>query len=385
MDSEGNFIGKEDGSVSISGNEEIANKEDLDKAITVDEFNKKTREQKIAQMKEEISKNETKIAINESKITELEVESNDYVNSRAKVIADEFNELFKDDFIALDKYKYEWGFVLGKKDIEYDYVDRYDDSELFVKKGSLSPTGNTTGSERPLSKKFEYIKGNTITRAASQSIYHSIFKQDSIHINFTYMNETLQPYIVEGDFWGTRFMPTKTSKYITNSKLIERMEAALKEIKNKYYYEDKEKLDSLYSQAKLLNEDSEQLTMQNAKLKGLIARENKEYAKIMQAPITPKTIEIIEDNSVWEGNSTWERHSKDGYIKTLIQNGEEIAKRVQHPLVGIKRVGTKTEEVRERREVESSTYDVIEKPTDNKDENGKVIQEGSDGLVEKSL
>lgn len=41
LDSEGNFIGKEDGSVSISGNEEIANKEDLDKTITVDEFNKK--------------------------------------------------------------------------------------------------------------------------------------------------------------------------------------------------------------------------------------------------------------------------------------------------------------------------------------------------------
>lgn len=79
----------------------------------------------------------------------------------------------------------------------------------------------------------------------------------------------------------------------------------------------------------------------------------------------------------------WERYSKDGYIKTLIQNGEEIAKRVQHPLVGIKRVGTKTEEVRERCEVESSTYNVIEKPTSDKEENGKVVQEGSDGLVEK--
>ena len=51
--------------------------------------------------------------------------------------------------------------------------------------------------------------------------------------------------------------------------------------------------------------------------------------------------------------------------------------------MGIKRVGTKTEEIRERRETESSTYDVIEKPTNNQDENGKVIQEGSDGLVEK--
>lgn len=36
LDSEGNFVGKEDGSVSLGGNKDIASKEDLDKDKTVD-------------------------------------------------------------------------------------------------------------------------------------------------------------------------------------------------------------------------------------------------------------------------------------------------------------------------------------------------------------
>lgn len=61
LNSEGNFIGKEDGSVSISGNTDIASKEDLDKKVTVDEFNEKTRAEKETEYKAEISENEKKI------------------------------------------------------------------------------------------------------------------------------------------------------------------------------------------------------------------------------------------------------------------------------------------------------------------------------------
>lgn len=56
LDLEDNFIGPEDGSVSISGNKEIANKEDLDKKKTVDEFNVKYRSEKTEEIKEGILK-----------------------------------------------------------------------------------------------------------------------------------------------------------------------------------------------------------------------------------------------------------------------------------------------------------------------------------------
>ena len=113
LNSEGNFIGKEDGSVSISGNKDIASKEDLDKKVTVDEFNEKTRAEKETEYKAEISENEKKIKeINDS------IKQN--LQERKKELINNFEKTFKDDLVELEKYdKYGMifaeGAIYGKK------------------------------------------------------------------------------------------------------------------------------------------------------------------------------------------------------------------------------------------------------------------------------
>ena len=71
LDSEGNFVGKENGSVSLGGNKDIASKEDLDKETTVDEFNEKTRVEKEAELEAKIEENKKKIEENKNKIVRV--------------------------------------------------------------------------------------------------------------------------------------------------------------------------------------------------------------------------------------------------------------------------------------------------------------------------
>ena len=384
IDGDGEFVGKENRQTSLSGNKDIAKKEDLNRAITVDEFNKQSNANAKAKLEAEILNNEKKIKENKNKIKELEKLSNDYIDNRTKIIADEFKDTFNDDFSALMGSQYEWAFAISNSYIYYEFTG-LNKKEVYYQIGKLGPIRDYDESKYHFSNKtFSYIDGNNIKEVIGPSIEHDIFRQKSINIGINYITERLeQSYDPEKDDVFDTFEQTKSAEYIDNNKLIERMNDKFEEIKNKYYYDDKEKLDSWYSQAKILNEENEKLRSKNADLKYRVQYENNTYARITQETIIPKTVEIVKDDSIWSGNFRWERYSKDGYIKTLYQNDKEIAKRIQHPLVGIKRVGTKTEEVRERREVESTTYDVIERPTDNKEENGKVIQEGSDGLVEK--
>lgn len=84
IDKSGEFVGKENGQMSLSGDKDIASKEDLDKKVTVDEFNEKTRAEKEVELNTKISENEKKIEENRNKIKENESLSNEYLDNRAK-------------------------------------------------------------------------------------------------------------------------------------------------------------------------------------------------------------------------------------------------------------------------------------------------------------
>ena len=343
------FVGKENGQVSISGNKDIASKEDLDKEMTVDEFNKKARIEKKAEL-------EVKIEENLEEIENINNDIDKRVQDRSEDLINNFKEAFKTDLEELDKYG-DYGVKLStnpkyyekSKGFSWDYYDYWEET--------YTPGGGRT-IKYPNREQFNKIKLH------AEEITYNKDTTGSVSFLLVYRKP---------DRGGSR----ELNEYIENSNLENRLNDFLNNYKDKYYALDKKYYDDLEKEITGIANKNKEMWDQ---IRSLVS---KDYAYIKEEDLRPKTVEIIKDPTIWEGNSTWERYSKDGYIKTLIQNGEEIATRVQHPLVGIKRVGTKTEETRERREVESSTYDVIEKPTINPDENGKVIQEGSNGLVEK--
>ena len=127
LDSEGNFVGKEDDSVSLGGNKDIASKEDLDKDKTVDEFNKKVRAEKEAEYKAEIEKNN-------NRLEEMNNLKEERIKTRSTNLIDEFKKSFKDDLIELDKYGH-YGIELSvpnsdnyesSKNFDWDYYNYYE-------------------------------------------------------------------------------------------------------------------------------------------------------------------------------------------------------------------------------------------------------------------
>lgn len=350
LNSEGNFIGKEDGSVSISGNKDIASKEDLDKKVTVDEFNEKTRAEKETEYKAEISENE-------KKIKEINGSIKQNLQERKKELINNFEKTFKDDLVELEKYdKYGMifaeGAIYGKKDVSYEKSKNIDWDHYYYK----DPKGLSLEKKYPNRNEYYWFSSNTF--------FYDGDEVDMGDFVFVYKKPS---------YGGSQ----ELDRYVENTNLRSRLNEFFDNYSDKYYALDKKFYDDL-------GIEKMKIERKNYDLEDKIRfNRNREYAKIKEDNLRSNEIEIIKDPTIWEGNFRWERYSKDGYIKTLIQNDKEVAKRVIHPLSGIKRVGTKTEEVRERREIESSTYNVIERPTTDSNENGKVIQDGSDGLVEK--
>lgn len=363
------FIGNEDGSVSLSGNKEIASKENLNRAITVDEFNEKARAEKEAELKPKIEKSKYKIVDNQK-------ETIAYRDNRVSEIIEDIKQDFQKDLDELNKYD---GWML-----RFSNINAYtDDKQIY-----FEASNNFNKSEYDETETYETWGGSEYTtnyRFANRKNYKRINKdvfpfilKGQVYYDGLYFNSDFKVNEIVFDF---AYKDSDTSDefkdYIEKSNLIERLNNKISMIYNDNYAKDRKYLQDKKDNYIRLYKEKSDLEYE------LEQTRNKKYAKITEEPIVPKTVEIVKDDSIWNGNFRWERYSEDGYIKTLYQNGDEIAKRVQHPLVGIKRVGTKTEEVRERREVESATYDVIERPTNNKEENGTVIQEGSDGLIEK--
>lgn len=108
LDSEGNFIGKEDGSVSISGNKDIASKEDLDEKKTVDEFNAKYRSEKTEEIKEGIQKEKQK---KKEERLGLVTEMSNHYQSRAEEFLRDLEIELKDDLEEMRKINADWAFV----------------------------------------------------------------------------------------------------------------------------------------------------------------------------------------------------------------------------------------------------------------------------------
>lgn len=349
LDSEGNFIGKEDGSVSISGNKDIASKEDFDKEKTVDEFNEKTRAEKEAEYRAEIDKNNKRIEdINKAIKERNQVRESDLINN--------FEKTFKNDLVELEKYdKFALVFshnIKYDKNVKYELIKNFNwNHYYFIEDRYFTVSG-------PGEEEYNSFK------SAAHIFSNGSFATDTDWFRFIYKKPS---------YGGSK----ELDDYVKNSNLYKRLNDFFSNYRDQYYALDKNYYDDSYKESTEIEEKNRKLE------KNLYFNKNNFYAKIKEDNLRSNEIEIIKDPTIWEGSFRWERYSKDGYIKTLIQNDKEVAKRVQHPLSGIKRVGTKTEEVRERRETESSTYDVVERPTADKDENGKVVQEGSDGLVEK--
>lgn len=347
----GEFIGKENGQTSLSGDKDIASKEDLDKKVTVDEFNEKTRAEKEAELNSKISENEKKIEeINDSIKERNQTRKDDLIN--------QFENTFKDDLKALEKYDY-YGITFSGN----NYYG-FDSSKIGYEKS------------HNMDWDYYYVRNNSndphTDMFLNKDKYSGISRRDYIYNEKTNMHYFIFAY-KKPNYGGSK----ELDDYVEKHNLLGRLDAFFDSYKDKYYALDKK----YYGDS--INEEFE-INEKNRKLENnLHFNRNKFYAKITEDTLRPNKVEIIKDPTIWEGSFRWERYSKDGYIKTLIQNDKEVAKRVVHPLLGIKRVGTKTEEVRERRETESSTYDVIERPTTSKDEDRKVVQEGSDGLVEK--
>ena len=363
------FVGKENGQTSLSGNKDIAAKKDLDKEKTVDEFNEKTRAEKDAEYKAEIEKSKQKIADNQKEV-------NAYRDNRVSEIVEDIKQDFQKDLDELNKYD---GWML-----RFSNIDEYtNDKQIYFK-----ASNNFNESEYDKTETYESWAGsNYVTdyRFTNRENYKRINKEvfpSAIHWEkVTYGSDSKVDFKVKSAIFDFAYKDSDTSDefkdYIKKSNLIERLNSKLSAIYNNDYAKDRKYVqDKKDIHVKLYEEKSDL----EDKLR---FNKNKFYAKITEDNLRSDKVEIIKDPTIWEGSFRWERYSKNGYIKTLFQNDKEIAKRVVHPLVGIKRVGTKTKEVRERRETESSTYDVIERPTIDPNENGKVIQEGSDGLVEK--
>lgn len=363
------FVGKENGQTSLSGDKDIASKKDLDEKKTVDEFNEKTRAEKEAEYKAEIEKSKQKIADNQK-------EANAYRNNRVSEIVEDIKQDFQKDLDELNKYD---GWMLRFSNID----EHTNDKQIYFK-----ASNNFNESEYDKTETYKSWGGsNYVTdyRFTNRENYKRINKE--VFPSATHWEKDAYGFKSKVDFkvnsviFDFAYTDSDTSDefkdYIKRSNLIERLNSKFSTIYNNDYAKDRKYVqDKEDIHVKLYEEKSDL----EDKLR---FNKNKFYAKITEDNLRSNKVEIIKDPTIWEGSFRWERYSKNGYIKTLFQNGKEIAKRVVHPLVGIKRVGTKTKEVRERRETESSTYDVIEKPTTNPDENGKVIQEGSDGLVEK--
>lgn len=373
LNSEGNFVGKEDGSVSLGGNKDITSKEDLDKEKTVYEFNNKYRSEKTGEIKEGIEKERKD---KKEQRLNLVTEMNDHYQSRAEEFLRDLETEFKDDIIEMRKLNADWAFVA-----ENDVVNRDNDPhtviEPYYSYNLIKGQNYYERSSNYKRHRREYINADYNKEEIKDEYWENLRNG---HIKFEknqgYLNGGLRFLFAYKD--GNYSDGSKLKEYIENNNIIERFDKIVDEFHTKNYEIDVKKLEEINLKYEKSKKEDDELWS-----KYINSYDRTEYAKIKEESLRPKNIEIIEDPTIWEGNFKWERYSKDGYIRTLIQNGEEVAKRVVHPLVGIKRVGTKTEEVRERREVESSTYDVIERPTTDSNENGKVIQEGSDGLVEK--
>lgn len=375
IDKSGEFVGKENGQMSLSGDKDIASKEDLDKDKTVDEFNEKTRAEKEAELN-------AKIEESKQKIKENQKEANDYVKNRANEIVEDFKKEFQNDLDELSKYD-GWLFKLSNIDeirkapeVYFETSNNFNKNEYDELEEHKSWVGSQFASyyEFDNRKNYEGINKGLVSSIDSKHnnvslIYttgtgykETFFNSNGVVFDFAYKDSD-----VSDDF----------RNYILKSNLINRINDKLSNIYDNNYAKDRKYIDDKESNFTQLSKDYFTFDAELDKTR------NKFYAKIEENNLRPDKIEIIKDSTIWEGSFKWERYSKDGYVKTLYQNDKEVAKRVIHPLLGIKRVGTKTKEVRERREVESSTYDVIERPTTSKDEDRKVVQEGSDGLVEK--
>lgn len=359
------FVGKENGQTSLSGDKDIASKEDFDKAKTVDEFNEKYRAEKTKETQESIVKERQ---VKKEERLNLVTEMNNHYQSRAEEFLKDLESEFKNDIEEMRKFNADWAFVAENDVVNSDndwttVIEPYYSYDLIKGQNYYDRSPNYKRHRREyINKDYnkkeiwnEYIKFNK----------NEGYLNGGLRFLFAYHNRTSSDGV-------------KLKEYITSNNIVERFDKVVDRFRAKNYDTDIKKVEEIKSKYNNLEKEDDKLWN-----KYINSYDKTEYAKIKEEKLRSENTEIIKDPTIWEGSFKWERYSKDGYIKTLIQNDKEIAKRVVHPLSGIKRVGTKTEEVRERRETESSTYDVVERPTTNKDENGKVVQEGSDGLVEK--
>lgn len=108
IDKSGEFVGKENGQTSLSGDKDIASKEDLDKDKTVDEFNKKYREEKTKKTQESIVKE--KQAKKEERLN-LVTEMNNHYQSRSEEFLKNLESEFKNDIAEMRKFNADWAFV----------------------------------------------------------------------------------------------------------------------------------------------------------------------------------------------------------------------------------------------------------------------------------
>lgn len=269
LDSEGNFIGKEDGSVSLDGNKDIASKEDFDKAITVDEFNEKVRAEKEAEYKAEKENNYNKRR-----------EIDNLIEDRAKMRSDDminqFQEDFKNDLKELDKYGH-YGMQLSvpKSDIykiDKDSVLRYYNEYEWRVDGK----GNSY-------KIYPHRENYNIINIKSKNIIFDKGVDNAIYFHLIYNKPS-------------RGGSQELDDYIKNSNLENRLNDFFYNYRDQYYTLDKKYYDDLEKEKTEIDE-------KNRKLEDKIRfNKNKKYAEIKEEDLRPKNIEIIKDPTIWEGS-----------------------------------------------------------------------------------